>query len=140
MSSEAVIPAEYRDLIDGPVIVVLSTVNPDGQPQSTPVWADSEGGYVRVNSANGRQKVKNMQARPLVTVTAIDPNNPYRWIEVRGTVEEIVTDQEQAVAHINKLSGLYRNQPDYYAGNDAMRGKEERMIFKIRPTKVIARG
>ncbi|MBW4439477.1 MAG: PPOX class F420-dependent oxidoreductase [Pleurocapsa minor GSE-CHR-MK-17-07R] len=140
MSNTAAIPEQFADLVDGPVIGILSTVNPDGQPQSTPVWFDREGEYVRVNSANGRQKVKNMQARPLVTVTAVDPTNMYRWIEIRGTVEEIITEQDQAVAHIGHLSGIYRNQPDYYAGNESMRGQEERMIFKIRPTKVTARG
>lgn len=132
------IPEAYLDLIEGPVVVALVTVMPDGQPQATPVWCDYADGFVRVNSAAGRQKVKNMQERPKVTVLAIDPQNPYRWLEVRGTVVDIT--EEGGVDHINSLSGLYRGDPDYYGRNSAVRDKETRMIFKIRPDHVIAAG
>jgi hypothetical protein len=136
----AVIPEAYMDLLEGPVVVALATINPDGQPQVTPVWCDFADGHVRVNSAGGRQKVRNMEARPRVTVLAIDPKDPYRWMEVRGTVDQIIEDQEQAVAHINRLSKLYRGVEDYYSRNEAARGVEQRIIFHIRPEKVIARG
>jgi PPOX class probable F420-dependent enzyme len=132
------IPAEYMDLIERPVVVSLATVNADGQPQVTPVWIDYDGTHLRVNSADGRRKVANMEARPQATVLWLDPDNPYRWMEIRGTVESI--SGEGAVDHINRLSAKYRNQPDYYAGNEAMRGKEQRMIFRIRPDKVNVSG
>lgn len=140
MPAMSSIPDSHRDLLDRPVVVSLATVNPDGQPQVTPVWCDYDGQFVRVNSAGGRQKVRNMTERPQVTLMALDPNNPYRWLEVRGTVAEIIDDQEQAVGHINKLSGEYRGNPDYYSANAAMRGKETRIIFRIRPTYVTTGG
>lgn len=138
MTQTAVIPPEYRDLLDGPNVVTLVTVNPDGQPQATPVWADFDGTHIRVNSADGRQKVKNMRERPKVTVLVIDPNNMYRWMEVRGTVVDITA--EGGVEHINSLSATYRNQPDYYARMPELRGKETRLIFRIEPRKVTAHG
>jgi PPOX class probable F420-dependent enzyme len=128
------IPVDYMDLLERPVVVSLATVNADGQPQVTPVWIDYDGEFLRVNSADGRKKVANMEARPQATVLWIDPNNPYRFMEVRGTVVSI--SAEGALEHINALSAKYRNQPDYYAGNEGMRGKEQRMMFRIRPDKV----
>lgn len=134
----APIPASHRDLFERPVVVALSTVMPDGQPQTTPVWCDYDGTYIRVNTAAGRQKHKNMLARPKVTVLAIDPRDPYRWIEVRGVVESITA--EGGVEHINSLSARYRNQPDYYARNPERRGKETRLVCRILPVKVITGG
>ncbi len=132
------IPADYMDLIERPIVVSLATVNADGQPQVTPVWIDYDGEYLRVNSADGRRKVANMEARPQVTVLWIDPENPYRWMEVRGTVISI--SAEGGVEHINALSAKYRNQPDYYASMPESRGKETRIIFRIRPDKVNVSG
>jgi len=139
MESRAVIPDSHKDLLEKAVVVTLVTLMPDGQPQATPVWCDYVDGFVRVNTARGRQKDKNMLSRPKVTVLAIDPHNPYRWIEVRGVVYDTNDDQDVAVGHINALSALYRNQPDYYAGSDR-RGKEERVMIRIQPTRVITGG
>ena len=135
--AEQQIPESYLDLLERPVVVSLATVNPDGQPQVTPVWVDYDGEYVRINSARGRRKVANMEQRPRVTVLAIDPDDPHRWMEIRGKVEQIT--EEGAVDHINKLSAKYRGEPDYYK-NNPRRGKETRVIFKIRPTRVVAEG
>ncbi len=135
MSAE--IPASYTDLLTGKVYVTLSTVMSNSQPQSTPVWIDWDGEYVLVNTARGRQKDKNMQERPLVTILAVDPKNPNRWMEVRGKVVEAT--EEGAVEHINKLSWRYDNR-EYYSGpEEALRRSHTRVIYKIKPTKVIAR-
>lgn len=69
---------------------------------------------------------------------AIDPQNPYRYLEVRGRVAEVTEDG--ALDHINRLSALYVNRPDYYAGNPSQRGKETRVIYKIAPEHVNASG
>jgi hypothetical protein len=140
MPKTNVVPAEYLDLFTRPVVVSLATVNADGQPQVTPVWCDYDGEFIRVNSADGRQKVKNMRERPLVTVLAIDPDDPYRWVEVRGTVEQIDDDPEHGVEHINSLSARYRGVQDYYSRNERMRGREHRLIFRIRPTHFTGSG
>jgi PPOX class probable F420-dependent enzyme len=128
------IPEDFRDLLDDAVVVALVTIMEDGQPQATPVWVDYDGTYVRVNTARGRQKDKNMRPDAKVTVLAIDPKNPYRWLEVRGRVAE--ETEEGALEHINSLSLKYRGEPDYYAGNPAMRGKQQRVTYKIEPLRV----
>ncbi|MBE2183785.1 MAG: PPOX class F420-dependent oxidoreductase [Anaerolineae bacterium] len=140
MAKDKQIPAEYRDLLDRPIVVSLATINPSGQPQVTPVWCDYDGEYVRVNSAGGRRKVKNMEARPQVTVLAIDPENHYRWIEVQGVIEVINNNQDEAVAHINKLSNDYDGNPDFFSNKPDLRNMQERFIFNIKPMHVIANG
>lgn len=132
------IPDSHKDLLERPVIVSLATVLPDGQPQVTPVWVDYDGEYLRVNSAAGRQKDKNMRRDSKVTIMALDPDNGYRWLEVRGEVVEI--DESAGLEHINSLSAKYRNQPDYYASMPELRGKEQRVMYKIRPVKVTKGG
>ncbi len=80
----AIIPDSHKSLVDNPVYVVLTTLMPDGQPQSSVVWWDSEGEYVQVNTIRGRQKERNMVRDGRVTIVAVDPTNPYHWLEVRG--------------------------------------------------------
>jgi PPOX class probable F420-dependent enzyme len=129
------IPESHQDLLTRPVVVSLVTIMPDGQPQATPVWADLDNGHIVVNSAKGRQKDRNMQQGAKVTVLAIDPENPYRWMEVRGEVAEV--DEESGHAWINRLAKKYRGVDEYYSGNmAAMRGKEQRVTYRIQPTKV----
>jgi len=86
------IPEGHRDLIDGPIPVTFTTIMPDGQPQSTIVWCNSEGDHVLVNTVVGRQKDKNVRRDPKVTIMALDPEDPYRWIEIRGEVE-VITEE-----------------------------------------------
>lgn len=126
------IPEDKKDLLEGPVVVTLVTLMPDGQPQGTPVWCSYDGTYILVNSAKGRQKDHNMRSDPRVSVVAIDPENPYRYLEVRGEVVEIT--EEGALDHINSLAKQYVGRDDYYAGHEAMRSKETRVIYKVRPT------
>lgn len=134
----ATIPASHRDLLDGPVVVTLVTIMPDGQPQATPVWCNTDGEYVLVNTARGRQKDRNMTANPQVTLLAIDPQNPYRWLEVRGTVVEMT--EQGGLEHINALAKLYAGRDDYYAAMPHLRGQETRVTIKIRPEHVNAGG
>lgn len=130
------IPESHRDLIEGPIFVAFTTVMPDGQPQSSVVWCNYKEPYVLVNTARGRQKEENVRQNPKVTILAVDPEDPHRYLEVRGTVEEIT--EEGAVEHINELSQLYRGRP-YYTSPDQQQ-KETRIIFKIRPMRVRSYG
>jgi PPOX class probable F420-dependent enzyme len=100
MSSVA-IPTDKRDLIERPTVATLVTLMPDNQPQATPVWFSYDGTHFWVNTAKGRQKDRNMRERPQVTLLMIDPENPYRYLEVRGKVDAITEDG--AVDHINRL-------------------------------------
>lgn len=128
------IPESHKDLLVNPVVVSLVTLMPDGQPQATPVWADFDNGQIVVNSALGRQKTRNMTEGSKVTVLAMDPANPYRWIEVRGEISEV--DEASGLDWINRLSNKYRGNPDYYSRMEDLRGKEQRVTYRIQPTRV----
>jgi len=132
------IPEAYVDLLTRPVVVTLVTLMPDNQPQATPVWCSYDGTHIWVNTAAGRQKDKNMRERPQVTILSIDPDNPYRYLEIRGLVQEI--NEEQGLDHINQLSAKYRGYEDYYRNMPDRRGKEQRVVFKVKPERVIASG
>lgn len=132
------IPEGYRDLIDGPVFVTMTTIMPDGQPQTTPVWCNADDQYVYLNTARERQKAKNIEREARVTICAIDPKNPYRYIEIRGRVIEVT--EEGAVDHINQLAHLYQGVSQYYGGwAPAERAETEtRLKITLKPTRINA--
>jgi PPOX class probable F420-dependent enzyme len=131
----ATVPQEYRDLLDDrPVLVSLATIQPDGQPQVTPVWINMEGDLLRVNTAKGRQKHINMAERPMVTVLALDPDNAFRYVEVRGRVASIT--EEGGDAHIDALAKKYLGAESYPVRIPA----ETRLVISIEPTRVLASG
>ena len=126
------IPENYQDLLadETKAYVYLATVMADGTPQVTPIWFNADGDYILINTAAGRVKDRNMQARPSVALVFQDPNNPYRYMQIRGKIAERTT--EDADAHINALLQKYRGKDwDIPAG-------EERVIYKISPDKVDA--
>jgi len=127
------IPEAYRDLLTRPVVAALATVFPNGQVQVNPVWVDATGDQLRVNTARGRHKDMNLHARPQCTLLFIDPDNPYRYLEVRGRVAD--EREEGARANIDVLAKKYLDKDDYpfYQG-------ETRVMYSIEPTKVTAQG
>ena len=135
----AKIPDEYRDLLDGPIHVSLATIMPDGQPQLSVVWCNTDGDTVLVNTAVNRQKDKNLRARPIATIMSVDPTNATRYIEVRGTVTHVAGD---AVAHINELAKLYTGMENYYGdlAPAELAETETRIMYRITPTRVLAFG
>jgi PPOX class probable F420-dependent enzyme len=104
------IPESHRYLIDGPYLVALSTVMPDGQPQITPVWCNRDGDFVLINTMKGFRKEKNMRLNPRVTLLVYDPADPLHNIEIRGIVVEMT--EEKALEHLDQLTQLYLNKPD----------------------------
>ena len=123
----AKIPETYLDLFNKPAFANLATLMPDGRPQVTPVWCDYDGEYVRINSAKGRQKDRNMRRDARVSLALQDSDNPYRYLEVRGRVAEITEDG--ADAHIDSLAKKYLGVDTYpYRSPD-----EVRVIYKILP-------
>ncbi len=122
-----VIPDKYRDLFNKKAFASLGTLMPDGRPQVTPVWVDVEGDLVLINSAKGRQKDRNLRRDPRVSLAIIDPDNPYRYLELRGRVVEIT--EQGAAAHIDKMAKKYLGVDKYpYKNPD-----EIRVIYKIQP-------
>ena len=128
------IPEPFKDLFGKVAYANLATVMPDGSPQVTPVWFDYDGDCLRINSAKGRVKDKNMRRNKKVAVSIQDPDNAYRYLAVRGNVEEIT--EEAADAHIDSLAKKYLGKDKY-----PFRGPGEvRVIYKIRPEKVSTMG
>jgi PPOX class probable F420-dependent enzyme len=128
------IPNNFRDLFDKKAFAQLGTIMKDGSPQVTPVWVDFDGTHVRINSALGRVKDRNIRRNPNVAVTLQDPDNPYRYLTVRGRVEEIT--EEGADAHIDSLAKKYMGKDKYPLRQPG----EVRVMYKIRPEHVSTMG
>jgi len=128
------IPDQFKDLFSKGAFAQLATLMPDGSPQVTPVWCDFDGTNVRVNSAKGRVKDKNMRRDKKVALSVQDPENPYRYLAMRGEVVEITEDG--ADAHIDSLAKKYLGKDKY-----PFRGPGEvRVIYKIKPVNVHTMG
>lgn len=127
------IPAEFLDLFQKRSFGHLATLMPDGTPHVTPVWVDYDGHHILVNSAAGRQKDLNMRERRHVALEIPDPDNPNRYLHIRGTVVEVT--EEGADEHLDRLAPRYLNRDRY---PPAMRFPGEvRRIYKIAPKRVI---
>ena len=130
----AKIPDKYLDLFNKKAFGSLGTLMPDGSPQVTPVWVDRDGDSILVNTAKGRQKDKNIKRDPRVSVTLIDPENPYRYIEIRGRVIE--TTEKGAKDHIDKMAKKYLGVDKYPYAQPG----EVRMLLRIQPDKFSTMG
>lgn len=122
-----VIPEKFLDLFQKKAFANLATVMPDGTPQVTPVWVDFDGKHVIVNSARGRRKDKNVSQNSSVALSIMDPDNPYRYLEVRGRVAEIT--EEGADQHIDSMARKYLGLDKY----PNRQPSEVRVMYKIEP-------
>jgi len=133
------IPASHRDLVQCPPVAALTTVTPDGAPQTSVVWCDVDGDCVRVNTMRGFAKERNMRRNPRVTLLCYDPRQPNRYLEVRGTVIEMT--RAGAAEHLDDLASRYAGRPVRYFG-DAIPARfahtEVPVLCRIRPTHVVA--
>jgi PPOX class probable F420-dependent enzyme len=127
MEKKKPIPDEYLDLFEKKAFAHVATVMPDGKPQVTPVWVDFDGECVRINSARGRQKVRNLERNPNVAISIIDPDDAYRYLQIRGQVEAIT--EEGADDHIDSLAKKYLGADSYPFRTPT----EVRVMIKIRP-------
>jgi PPOX class probable F420-dependent enzyme len=128
------VPEKYRDLFQKRAFANLGTLMPDGSPQVTPVWVDFDGEHVIFNSAKGRQKDRNVRRDPRVALTLMDPDNPYRYLEIRGRVAEITEDG--AAEHIHKLAKKYLGVDKYPYAQPG----EVRVLYKVRPEHTTVMG
>jgi PPOX class probable F420-dependent enzyme len=126
----------YADLLadERKALAHLGTVMADGSPQVTPVWFDYDGTVIRVNSAKGRVKDRNMRRQPRVALSIVDPADPYRHVALRGRVVEIT--EAGADAHIDRLAKKYLGQDRY----PYRRPGEVRVTYKIAPERVSGMG
>jgi PPOX class probable F420-dependent enzyme len=123
------IPDNVKTWLDGKTFWHLVTLGPDGSPQSTPVWGATDGTHVLVNTAKGRAKDRNMRRDGRVALSAINPENPYEAVEIRGKIVDVV-DGQTAEDDIDDLAEKYLGQRPYPYRTPT----EERVIFKVEPT------
>ena len=123
----------HRDILDKKAFAHLATLGADGRPQVTPVWIDFDGTHVRVNTARGRVKEGNLRSNPQVALSVQDPDNPYRYVQIRGRVAEMT--EQGADAHIDSLAQKYLGKAYPFR-----REGEKRVIIKILPERVQAQG
>jgi PPOX class probable F420-dependent enzyme len=119
-----------RKLLEAPNLASLATLMPDGSPQVTPVWVDFDGTHILVNTAEGRQKPRNVRRDPRVAVSIFNHQSPYSYATIRGRVVEIT--HEGAEQHIDRMAKKYLGRDTY-----PFRGPgERRVILKIAPEHV----
>jgi len=124
------IPANFQDLFRKRAFADLATLMPDGSPQVTPVWCDYDGTHVLLNTAKGRQKDQNIRRDPRIALSILDPENPYRYLEIRGRVVEIT--EKGADEHINKLAKKYLGKDLYPYRQPG----EVRLLLRVQPDRV----
>ena len=120
------IPDKFEDLLYSTALAHVATVGPKGEPQNNPVWFDWDGERIRFSQLPIRQKYRNLQREPRVALSIVDPQNPYRYLEVRGVVERV--DEDRNYEFINKMAKKYTGQ-DTYGGDPG----EGRVVVVIRP-------
>ena len=122
--------SKAEKLLNGKNLVFLATSMPDGSPQVTPVWGDFEDSHIRINTAEGRLKHKNILRDPRVAVSVVDSENPLDMASIRGKVVEIIPDYDYK--HADFLTKQYMGKESY----PFKRPGEKRIILKIEPEKI----
>jgi len=121
------IPEAYEDLLMSKALAHVATVGPQGEPQNNPVWFDWDGEHVKYSQTKTRQKYKNVTREPRLALSIVDPENPYRYLEVRGVVDRIEEDPD--LDFINSMSEKYLGidkYPNHQPG-------DERVVVFVRP-------
>lgn len=122
------VPTDYQDLLDKVAFWHVATIGPDGAPQSTPVWAGTDGdGHVVFSLTTGRQKYQNIRTSPKIALSATDPDNPYRYLEIRGTVVQVDDDSDNAF--IDSMSRKYMGVDEYPFHQPG----DERVVVRVTP-------
>jgi PPOX class probable F420-dependent enzyme len=122
-----------RAFLEQPFVGVVTTLHPDGSPQSTVVWVDVDDEGVSINTAYGRVKPRNLARDPRVSLVVVDPGDPYRWLKVNGTGTLV---DEGADEQIDRLSKKYTGREVYASRQPG----EQRVTVRIAPTRILSRG
>jgi PPOX class probable F420-dependent enzyme len=131
VDEQATVPASHQDLVDRPLIAHFATVRSDGSVQSNPMWFGWDGSRIRLTHTRTRKKFQNVSSEPRVALSIVDPDDPQRYLEIRGVVESIDDDTG---------APFYRTlQERYGAGGAPIRDADVRVVLVIRPTVILAR-
>jgi PPOX class probable F420-dependent enzyme len=128
--SKSIIPPAFEDLLSKKGFAHLATLGPEGEPRSQPMWYDWDGQNILLTHTKARVKYRNLQRDPRVALSIADPDDPYRYLEIRGVVESIQDDPERKL--IDSLSRKYLGKDPF----PSHRPGDERVIIRIRPTRV----
>jgi PPOX class probable F420-dependent enzyme len=123
-------PESHADLLEKPTFAHLATVRPDGSPQSSVMWFDWDGEVIRMTHTKTRQKFRNLENEPRIALSIADPADGYRFLEVRGTVESIEADDDQA--------SFYQSLQKRYGMDGRISDADVRVVITIRPDKYVA--
>jgi PPOX class probable F420-dependent enzyme len=129
------IPASHVDLLARPICGVLTTMLPDGQPQSSLMWVDFDGECARVNTTLERRKGRNLLANPRLSLLVVDPKDTCRFIQLRGDAE-LLTDG--AIDHLDALTRKYTHHPCFYGHVYPVdqQARETRVICRIHARRI----
>lgn len=130
MTDVPVLPETHADLLTRPLFAHLATLRPDGTPQSNVMWFDWDGERIRMTHTRTRQKFRNLQRDPRVALSIADPDDPYRFLEVRGVVEGVEDDDARA--------SFYRSLQERYGNVYDITDAPVRVIVTIRPDAFVA--
>ena len=122
-----VIPDQYKDLLESKALAHVATIGPSGEPQVNPVWFGWDGQYLKFSQTTTRQKPKNLEREPKIALSIVDPENPYRYLEVRGTVARVDPDPEKAF--IDEMANKYLGVEKYPWNQPG----DERIIILVEP-------
>lgn len=128
------IPHGYRDILEKKGFAHVATLGPDGAVQSNPVWYDWDGSHVMFSQTTTRQKIHNLRRDPRIALSITDPDNPYRYLEIRGVADEIVDDDDNRF--INSLAKKYMDKDEYPWHQPG----DHRVIVKVTPAHTTSMG
>ncbi|GAA5201678.1 PPOX class F420-dependent oxidoreductase [Rugosimonospora acidiphila] len=129
MATDSTPPQSHLDLLDRPLFAHLATVRPDGAPQSNVMWFVWDGQRIRMTHKKSRQKFQNLQSEPRVSLSIADPDDPYRFLEIRGVVESVEADDEKA--------SFYRTLQERYHNVYEIHDAPQRVVVTIRPESFV---
>jgi PPOX class probable F420-dependent enzyme len=128
------IPKSHVDLLERPLLAHAATVGRNGAPQNNPVWFGWDGEFLRFSQVVGRQKAKNLQQDPRISLSIVDPDDPFRYLEIRGLLDGVEDDSD--LSFINSMAKRYlglERYPWHKAGH-------HRIVMRIRPIKTTKMG
>jgi PPOX class probable F420-dependent enzyme len=128
------IPESHQDLLGSTALAHVATIGPKGEPQSNPVWFDWDGEHVMFSQTRTSQKYRNLHRDPRIALSIVDPDDPFRYLEVRGAVERI--EEDANLAFINAMVKKYQGVDEYRNH----RPGDERVVVLVRPERTTKMG
>jgi PPOX class probable F420-dependent enzyme len=127
VSPQSVIPENLADLLESKSVADVATIGPSGEPQVNPVWFGWDGRHLKFSLTTNRQKFRNVRQDPRIALSIVDPENPYRYLEIRGKVVRIDPDPDRAF--INSMAKKYLGQDVYPWHQES----DERVVVVVEP-------